>query len=148
MVFVIYGSWTSPALAMETVYGRSCLSDGWNSSSNSPPQIDSPPQPVPVRNAHWEIVSVFEQNESVEAYSPLTAYRLDPPFAPWTLWWRDERDARCSNPIWRGRRSFPPSWDILCKTAASRNYEECVTINKEIRNTFSSLFLVARYGWL
>ena len=29
-------------LAMLTVKALSCLSDGWNSSSNSPPQIDSP----------------------------------------------------------------------------------------------------------
>ena len=38
-----------PALAMLTVKGRSCFSDGWNSSSNSPPQMDSPPVPVPAR---------------------------------------------------------------------------------------------------
>ena len=36
-----------PALAMLTVYGRSCLKFRWNSSSNSPPQIDSPPVPSP-----------------------------------------------------------------------------------------------------
>jgi len=36
-----------PAFAMLTVYGRSCRSDGWNSSSNSPPQILSPPVPLP-----------------------------------------------------------------------------------------------------
>jgi len=36
-----------PALAMLTVYGRSCRSDGWNSSSNSPPQMLSPPVPLP-----------------------------------------------------------------------------------------------------
>uniref|UniRef100_A0A182VKX4 Secreted protein n=1 Tax=Anopheles merus TaxID=30066 RepID=A0A182VKX4_ANOME len=37
-----------PALAMLTVYGRSCLSVEQNSSLNSPPQIDWPPVPVPV----------------------------------------------------------------------------------------------------
>ena len=36
-----------PALAMLTVYGRSCLKLRWNSSSNSPPQMDSPPVPSP-----------------------------------------------------------------------------------------------------
>ena len=36
-----------PALAMLTVYGRSCLKFRLNSSSNSPPQIDSPPVPSP-----------------------------------------------------------------------------------------------------
>lgn len=36
-----------PALAMLTTKGLSCLSIGCNSSSNSPPQMDSPPVPVP-----------------------------------------------------------------------------------------------------
>ena len=39
----------APAFAMLKVYGRSCLRFGWNSSSNSPPQMLSPPVPVPVR---------------------------------------------------------------------------------------------------
>jgi hypothetical protein len=38
----------APAFAMLKVYGRSCLRFGWNSSSNSPPQMLSPPVPVPV----------------------------------------------------------------------------------------------------
>lgn len=37
-----------PAFAMESVYGRSWRNDGWNSSLKSPPQMDSPPVPVPV----------------------------------------------------------------------------------------------------
>ena len=39
-----------PALAILTVYGLSCFNVGWNSSSNSPPQIDSPPVPVPINS--------------------------------------------------------------------------------------------------
>lgn len=35
----------TPALAIERVYGRSCLSLGEISSSNVPPQILSPPVP-------------------------------------------------------------------------------------------------------
>lgn len=42
-----------PALAMLRVYGRSCLSVAWNSSSNSPPQMLSPPMPVPVGSPVW-----------------------------------------------------------------------------------------------
>lgn len=42
-----------PAFAMLRVYGRSCLSVVWNSSSNSPPQMLSPPMPVPVGSPVW-----------------------------------------------------------------------------------------------
>lgn len=42
-----------PALAILSVYGRSCLSVEWNSSSNSPPQMLSPPMPVPVGSPVW-----------------------------------------------------------------------------------------------
>ena len=38
---------SGPALAMLSVYGRSCFKEGWNSSSNSSFHIDSPPVPVP-----------------------------------------------------------------------------------------------------
>lgn len=43
----------APAFAMLSVYGRSCLSVVWNSSSNSPPQMLSPPMPVPVGSPVW-----------------------------------------------------------------------------------------------
>lgn len=36
-----------PALAMDSVYGRSCFNSGWNSSWKSLPQIDWPPVPLP-----------------------------------------------------------------------------------------------------
>ena len=36
-----------PALAMETVYGRSCLRSRVISSSNSPPHMETPPVPSP-----------------------------------------------------------------------------------------------------
>lgn len=49
-----------PALAMLSVYGRSCRSVGWNSSSNSPPQMLSPPMPVPVGSPVW-IMKPYEQ---------------------------------------------------------------------------------------
>lgn len=42
-----------PPLAILSVYGRSCLSVAWNSSSNSPPQMLSPPMPVPVGSPVW-----------------------------------------------------------------------------------------------
>ena len=38
-----------PAFAMLTTNGLSCLSIGCSSSSNSPPQMDSPPVPVPTK---------------------------------------------------------------------------------------------------
>lgn len=44
-----------PAFAMLSVYGRSCLNVAWNSSSNSPPQMLSPPMPVPVGSPVWII---------------------------------------------------------------------------------------------
>lgn len=37
----------APALAMDRMPGRSWRSVGLNSSSNSPPQMDSPPVPSP-----------------------------------------------------------------------------------------------------
>merc|ERR1719152_9148 len=36
-----------PAFAIERVKGLSCFKDLWNSSSNSPPQMLSPPVPSP-----------------------------------------------------------------------------------------------------
>jgi hypothetical protein len=44
-----------PALAMDSVYGRSCRRLGWNSSSNSPPHIDSPPVPLPVQRESYNV---------------------------------------------------------------------------------------------
>lgn len=51
-----------PALAILSVYGRSCLSVGWNSSSNSPPQMLSPPMPVPVGSPVWIMKPYVQQN--------------------------------------------------------------------------------------
>ena len=42
-----------PALAYDRRYGKLCFNDGWNSSSKSPPQIDSPPVPLPVGSPVW-----------------------------------------------------------------------------------------------
>lgn len=47
-----------PALAELSVYGLSCLPKGENSSSNSPPQMLSPPLPVPVGSPPWIIWGV------------------------------------------------------------------------------------------
>lgn len=52
-----------PALAILSVYGRSCLSVGWNSSSNSPPQMLSPPMPVPVGSPVW-IMKPYKQQKT------------------------------------------------------------------------------------
>lgn len=50
-----------PPFAMLSVYGRSCLSVAWNSSSNSPPQMLSPPMPVPVGSPVWIIKPCTQQ---------------------------------------------------------------------------------------
>ena len=44
---------SGPALAMDTVKGRSCRRLGWNSSWNSPPQMLSPPVPSPSGSPVW-----------------------------------------------------------------------------------------------
>merc|ERR1719440_68474 len=41
-----------PALAIDNVKGLSCFKDLWNSSSNSPPQMLSPPVPSPCGSPH------------------------------------------------------------------------------------------------
>lgn len=55
-----------PALAMDRMPGRSCRSALWNSSSNSPPQMDSPPVPSPVGVVEQvEVVVVVVVEEAV-----------------------------------------------------------------------------------
>mmetsp|Transcript_9058 Transcript_9058/g.29940 ORF Transcript_9058/g.29940 Transcript_9058/m.29940 type:complete len:377 (-) Transcript_9058:1508-2638(-) len=44
-----------PAFAIETVKGRSCRSERWNSSSNSCPQIEVPPVPSPSGSPVWHM---------------------------------------------------------------------------------------------
>lgn len=58
-----------PALAMLRVYGRSCLSVAWNSSSNSPPQILSPPMPVPVGSPVWIMKPCMQHGEGVGGHN-------------------------------------------------------------------------------
>lgn len=65
-----------PALAMLSVYGRSCLSVGWNSSSNSPPQMLSPPMPVPVGSPVW-IMKPYEQAEDRRFFGEQEAAWID-----------------------------------------------------------------------
>jgi len=62
-----------PALAMLTVYGRSCRSDGWNSSSNSPPQILSPPVPLPDQAHSDQLHDIHTQNLAHKIAQRLTA---------------------------------------------------------------------------
>lgn len=59
-----------PAFAILSVYGRSCLSVAWNSSSNSPPQILSPPMPVPVGSPVWIIKPCTQDKDLDTVYNP------------------------------------------------------------------------------
>lgn len=47
-----------PAFAILSVNGLSCFSVGWNSSSNSPPQIDSPPVPTPNKISYGQLMRI------------------------------------------------------------------------------------------
>ena len=59
-----------PALAMLTVNARSCFKVGWNSSSNSPPHIDSPPLPVPAVATQYK-----HEREQQVCVAMVTAYQ-------------------------------------------------------------------------
>lgn len=83
-----------PALAMLRVYGLSCLRDGWNSSSNSPPHIDSPPVPLPahmkrIPKSHYEAVVSMNENRKMNDWgsprgSPVCI--IKPLMTLWKMW--------------------------------------------------------------
>ena len=80
----------SPALAMLRMPGRSCRRVLWNSSSNSPPQMDSPPVPSPtqeegVRVAHSSEGAVHLREDALDQQaggSHLTGSLVRPHFSP------------------------------------------------------------------
>lgn len=56
-----------PPLAMDSVKGLSCRRFRWNSSSNSPPQIDSPPVPSP-RGSPWNNRCMCDVNKNTRFF--------------------------------------------------------------------------------
>jgi len=98
-----------PALAMLSVYGRSCRSVGWNSSSNSPPQMLSPPVPIP--RTENEENEQLDENLSLSFlihwinFIQIQTYLMDLQFVSWSLWWRDGKCSHCKIHSWHEHRN-------------------------------------------